>query len=150
MAVWYIVLMLVWLCYTRLTNASTCSWSNEGCNDDSECCSKSCFLAHEGTNARCRHSTLGERCVFDYHCQDTLVCGSHFNCCSPFWKICIKDSDCCEPVHVCRAAVGYLYNRCLFAHSTPAVYRNIYHHLPLLLSSALVSWMLLKYWLQRD
>ncbi|CAG5118995.1 unnamed protein product, partial [Candidula unifasciata] len=44
-----------------------CVWSNEGCTEDSECCSKSCHTAHEGTNPRCRHSTLGEKCVFDYH-----------------------------------------------------------------------------------
>lgn len=68
---------------------------------------------HEGTNPRCRHSTLGELCVFDYHCRDDLVCGKYFNCCSPFWKMCIKNEDCCDKSLVCRSADGFIYDRCL-------------------------------------
>nr|KAG5697015.1 hypothetical protein BaRGS_005468 [Batillaria attramentaria] len=71
-----------------------CSWSNEGCEEDEECCSKQCYKAHEGTNARCRHSSLGDDCVFDYHCQDDLKCGKYYNCCSPYWKMCMTDADC--------------------------------------------------------
>ena len=105
----------VWLPSISPVSALSCSWSNEGCSTDSDCCSRSCWRAHEGTNPRCRHSTLGEPCVFDYHCGDDLVCGQkHYNCCSPYWKMCTKDSDCCEPDHVCRPVEGFIYDRCLY------------------------------------
>ncbi|CAL1537082.1 unnamed protein product [Lymnaea stagnalis] len=118
MAIWQLVALLTWFLLVCFDMAHSCSWSNEGCSEDSECCSNSCHRAHEGTNARCRHSTLGERCVFDYHCQDTLTCGRHFNCCSPYWKMCVKNSDCCDETHVCRSADGFFYNRCLYPTST--------------------------------
>ncbi|BFZ22705.1 hypothetical protein BsWGS_25744 [Bradybaena similaris] len=110
-------LMLLLIMTVVCQAAQDCAWSNEGCVVDSECCSKSCHRAHEGTNPRCRHSTLGEKCVFDYHCQDTLTCGVHYNCCSPYWKMCIKNSDCCDQEHVCRPTEGFLYNRCLYPSS---------------------------------
>lgn len=99
--------------------ALACSWSNEGCEADGDCCSRSCFKAHEGTNARCRHSSLGDSCVFDYHCRDDLICGPYYNCCSPYWKMCSTDADCCEKDHVCRPAEGFIYDRCLFPASAP-------------------------------
>ncbi|CAG5127768.1 unnamed protein product, partial [Candidula unifasciata] len=49
--------------------------------------------------------------------QNTLTCGVHYNCCSPYWKMCIKDSDCCDHEHVCRAAEDFLYDRCLYPSS---------------------------------
>ncbi|GFO31255.1 hypothetical protein PoB_005776000 [Plakobranchus ocellatus] len=111
-------ILLFWILTSAVlcckVNASSCSWSNEDCREDEDCCSKSCHKAHEGTNPRCRHSTLGEPCVFDYHCQDSLTCGAHYNCCSPYWKMCIKDADCCDPNHVCRSADGFYYDRCLW------------------------------------
>ncbi|KAI8778469.1 hypothetical protein BgiMline_025974 [Biomphalaria glabrata] len=114
MAPWKYRIGLVCFSLICLNIASPCSWSNEGCTQDTDCCSHSCHRAHEGTNPRCRHSTLGERCVFNYHCQDTLTCGPHYNCCSPYWKICMKDSDCCDEEHVCRLVEGFYYKRCLF------------------------------------
>ena len=90
---------------------------------DSECCSRSCWRAHEGTNPRCRHSSLGETCVFDYHCRDDLVCGRDYNCCSPYWKMCTKTADCCHKEHVCRPADGFIYDRCLYPAAAPAAAR---------------------------
>ncbi|GFR61895.1 hypothetical protein ElyMa_000116100 [Elysia marginata] len=123
------------------TKASSCSWSNEDCSDNSDCCSKSCHKAHEGTNPRCRHSTLGEPCVFDYHCQDSLECGNQYNCCSPFWKMCIKNSDCCDPAHVCRSADGFDYDRCLFPSAAirPSLWSPYFILLIPFLSSALAQ-----------
>ncbi|KAL8559306.1 hypothetical protein ACOMHN_059997 [Nucella lapillus] len=95
-----------------------CSWSNEGCDSNQECCSKSCFRAHEGTNYRCRHSGLAESCVFDYHCGDNLECRD-YKCCSPYWKMCTKHDDCCNKEHVCRPAEGFIYKRCLFPAAAP-------------------------------
>ena len=42
------------------------------------------------------------------------MCGPHYNCCSPYWKMCIEDNDCCEKHHVCRSADGFDYDRCLW------------------------------------
>ena len=100
--------------------ARTCSWSNEGCQEDSDCCSKRCWRLHEGTNYRCRSSSLTEPCVFDYHCRNDLVCGAHYNCCSSYWKTCSSDRDCCIQQHVCRPADGFIYNRYLYPLITKA------------------------------
>lgn len=90
-----------------------CKWSNENCNDGSECCSHNCEQAHVGTSARCLRSSLNEPCHADFHCDEYLKCGKQFRCCSPFWGVCTKRSDCCEPEHVCRSEKGFYYRLCL-------------------------------------
>lgn len=90
-----------------------CKWSNENCNDGSECCSHNCEQAHVGTSARCLRSSLNEPCHADFHCDEYLKCGRQFRCCSPFWGVCTKRSDCCEPEHVCRSEKGFYYRLCL-------------------------------------
>ncbi|RUS84663.1 hypothetical protein EGW08_007583 [Elysia chlorotica] len=132
LVLWFFILTTLCL----KVEGSRCSWSNENCREHSDCCSNSCHKAHEGTNPRCRHSTLGEPCVFDYHCQDSLECGTYYNCCSPYWKICINDNDCCDPQHVCRSAEDFDYDRCLFpsAASRPSLWLS-----PLLLLLPFIS-----------
>ncbi|XP_022312307.2 uncharacterized protein LOC111117464 [Crassostrea virginica] len=90
-----------------------CKWSNENCQDGSECCSQGCERAHEGTSSRCLQSGLRGPCYADFHCQEYLQCGTHYHCCSPFWGVCTQKADCCDPDHVCRSEKGFYYRLCL-------------------------------------
>ena len=74
--------------------------------------------------------------------QDSLECGTYYNCCSPYWKMCIKDNDCCNSNHVCRPADGFDYDRCLWpsAANRHSPWLSPLLLLSLFLSSALAQW----------
>ncbi|XP_071086675.1 uncharacterized protein [Haliotis cracherodii] len=91
-----------------------CHWSNEVCSGNTDCCSKNCYLAHEGTDYRCTRSSLNQTCVFDYHCRDGLHCGNNYRCCSPYWENCVLTRDCCDKEHVCTSTPGFIYKKCLY------------------------------------
>lgn len=99
---------------TGAVEVKRCKWSNEGCSTNEDCCSKHCYKAHSGTNARCERSSLAEPCFASYQCEDGLSCGLKYTCCSPYWGVCIVSNDCCDPEHVCRWQEGFHYNRCLY------------------------------------
>lgn len=113
---WLLVVMAVTFSDSsniRATELIKCKFSNEGCDDDKECCSLKCLQAHPGTNARCTLSTLNDSCLYNYQCEDRLVCGSHNRCCSKYWGTCTKDQDCCLSHYRCLEAEGFYYKRCL-------------------------------------
>lgn len=101
--------------FCLISSGFRCKWSNEGCDSDSECCSKKCELPHPGTNPRCTKSPLYGPCIFHYQCQDRLECSrKRYQCCSPYWGTCMNRTDCCNTRHLCVPAEGFIYKRCLF------------------------------------
>lgn len=125
-----------------------CKWSNENCNDGSECCSHNCEQAHVGTSARCLRSSLNEPCHADFHCDEYLKCGRQFRCCSPFWGVCTKRSDCCEPEHVCRSEKGFYYRLCLNPARSSGISLNVlarYHAMMMCLVFYLWCYLLFRW-----
>ena len=100
-------------CIFDLLAAFNCKFSNEGCESDEECCSGKCLQAHPGTNPRCTRSTLHRSCLYNYQCEDRLICGPKNTCCSKYWGMCIQHEDCCHPQFICIEAEGFYYKRCL-------------------------------------
>lgn len=90
-----------------------CKWANEGCRNNNECCSGTCDLLHPGTNQRCTESSMGQPCLFGFHCDVGLKCGQDHICCAGHWGTCSADDDCCAEYHKCRKMKGFVYKKCL-------------------------------------
>ena len=101
------------MCFEPLPAAFNCKFSNEGCESDEECCSGKCLQAHPGTNPRCTRSSLHRACLYNYQCEDRLICGPRNTCCSKYWGTCSQTKDCCHPQFICIEADGFYYKRCL-------------------------------------
>nr|KAG5698011.1 hypothetical protein BaRGS_005829 [Batillaria attramentaria] len=106
-----LALFMAVVCHTKY--AFNCKFSNEGCDEDKECCSGKCIQAHPGTNARCTRSSLNQSCLYTYQCEDRLTCGRNNTCCSKYWGTCSRQEDCCDRFSVCIEAEGFYYKRCL-------------------------------------
>ena len=102
------------------TEMITCKFSNEACQAKEECCSSNCLQAHPGTNPRCMRSTLNDSCLYNYQCEDSLVCGPFNRCCSKYWGICSRHDDCCHATFRCLEAEGFYYKRCLMQETNRA------------------------------
>lgn len=97
-----------------LKETKKCRWSNEGCSQNEDCCSGGCVQQHEGTDPRCVPSPMHYPCFYSYQCESGLACGNQYSCCSPFWGVCTKTTECCDQIgNVCRPEEGYTYKRCL-------------------------------------
>lgn len=94
--------------------SALCRWTNEGCEDDSDCCSQSCEQAHRGADKRCSAAEVNFPCYADYMCGEGLACGKKYKCCVPYWQICDNAAECCDSDHVCRHHSGFNYKRCLY------------------------------------
>ena len=101
-----------------------CKWSNDGCNNNSECCSRKCERLHPGTNHRCKISSMRQPCLSGFHCDSRLKCGMDYVCCSGLWGTCSESADCCEHDHVCRKMKGFIYRKCLPLPRTLLLPRN--------------------------
>ncbi|XP_022309394.2 uncharacterized protein LOC111115097 [Crassostrea virginica] len=91
-----------------------CKWANEECADNDQCCSQSCVLKNPGTNRRCSRSSIGQECLYVYHCEDRLLCGDRRKCCASYWETCSRNQHCCDTNHRCLRAEGATYRKCLY------------------------------------
>jgi hypothetical protein len=102
-----------------------CRWANEECSVNQDCCSKHCVLKNPGTHHRCKQSFIGQYCLYRYHCEERLMCGSNKKCCASYWDPCSNDTHCCDPEHKCLPADGFIYKVCLYR--SPNGAQTLYH-----------------------
>lgn len=116
---WFGVLLLLdSLVFKASAAHRRCRFSNEGCSEDTDCCSQSCEQRHSGADKRCSKSEILSPCYADYQCEDGLQCGRKYKCCAPYWHICYSAEECCDIEHACTYHSGFTYKMCLFPASS--------------------------------
>ncbi|XP_055869188.1 uncharacterized protein LOC129923198 [Biomphalaria glabrata] len=115
----FIYCSCIWTC-----QGFNCKFPNEGCHDNSECCSGKCIHAHPGTNPRCTKLSMHKPCLYTYQCEDRLKCGSSNKCCAKYWGVCTENRDCCDDLQLCLEVEGFYYKRCLYTNNLNSGHRN--------------------------